>query len=454
LEHNIRQMENRVNDKGTGIVELAEILIQEKQDTGDISKSQREEILQRIQEGGDVYKDLSVRYWKTADELDKLIKLELIHTLGSDTEESNLPQRWIDVCKIPDSYEKNPALMQVLSPFRGDDYGTDRINTILQRLLNGYWADKFTIDSITLYDKVIQFVNRPKSNPIYAYNWETKKNERIEVFNGNMGFTYPHGYDGRKINYLNRLEHFSVKFKGKEQFSVGYGSNLGKDDKDRWLPKEKPINNLELAYAISVHKSQGSEFDTVYLVLPKRKSSTLSMELLYTAVTRAQIKLVLFIQEDISTLSCLTKIERSAVRRINSSIFKFEPLPVQLSYLPGYYEEYKVIATLEEFFVRSKSEALIANALHTSGLDFSYEKPLFAPDGTMYLPDFTVTYQGNDYYWEHWGLLDQSKYKIHTEFKIEWYKKHFNDRLIESFEGNDISTQIRDICLKEFGISL
>jgi len=454
LDHNIRQMENRVNDKGTGIVELAEILIQEKQDTGEISKSQREEILRKIQEGGDVDKDLSVRYWKNADDLDELIKLELINDLGADTEGTNLPQRWMDVCAISDSYEKNPALMQVLSPFRGDDYGTDRLNTTLQYLLNGYWVDKFSIDSITLFDKVIQFRNRPKSEPIYAYNWETKKNEHIELFNGNMGFTYPHGFDSESFNDLDKLERFSVKFKGKEQFSVGYGSKLGKDDKNQWLPEEKPINNLELAYAISVHKSQGSEFDTVYLVLPKRKSSTLSMELLYTAVTRAQVRLVLFIQEDISTLSCLTKIERSAIRRINSSIFKFEPLPAQLSYLTGYYDEYKVIATLEDFFVRSKSEALIANALHSSGLDFKYEKPLFAPDGTMYLPDFTVTYQGNDYYWEHWGLLDQSNYKAHTECKIEWYTKHFSGRLIESFEGNDISTQIRDICHKYFGISL
>lgn len=297
-------------------------------------------------------------------------------------------------------------------------------------------------------------MNRPKSNPIFAYNWNTRKNEQIEIFNGDMGFVWPHGFDKDKLNYMNRFEHFSVKFRGKEQFSVAYGRELGKDEKGKWLPEEKPINNLELAYAISVHKSQGSEFGTVYLILPRRKSTTLSMELLYTAVTRAHKRLVLFIQEDISSLSCLTKIERSAVRRINSSVFKFAPLPEQLSYLPGYYEEYKVIATLEDYFVRSKSEALIANALHNSGLDFSYEKPLFAPDGTMYLPDFTVIYQGNEYYWEHWGLLDKSKYKAHTEYKIEWYTKHFPGRLIESFEGNDISTQIRDICLKYFDISL
>jgi hypothetical protein len=454
LKHNIRQMENSVNDHGTGIVDLAEILIQEKQN--DTEKSVRETILRKIQASDEGYKDLSVHYWQTVDDLDELIKQELIRDLGSNADGTKLSEDWINACKVANSQEKNPAFFQVLSPFRGDDHGTDRLNAVLQSLLNNRWANKFTLNTISLFDKVIQFVNRPKSNPIYAYNWATHKNEQIEVFNGDMGFSYPHGFDCKNTyyNYMNKLDHFSVKFKGKENYSVGYGSNLGKTDNGRWMKKEEPINNLELAYAISVHKSQGSEFDTVYLVLPKRKSTTLSMELLYTAVTRAKGRLVLFIQEDISALSCLTKIERSAVRRINSSVFKFEPLPEQLSYLPGYYEEYKVIATLEDYFVRSKSEALIANALHTSGLDFSYEKPLFASDGTMYLPDFTVTFQGNDYYWEHWGLLDKSKYAAHTIEKQKWYEKHFPGRLIESVEGNDISTQIKGICQKKFGIVL
>ena len=452
LKHNIRQMENRVNKRGTGIVELAEILIQEKQN--DIDKTIREEVLRKIQEGDVVDKDLSVRYWQTADNLDELVKQELIRDLEADADGGNMDERWAEVCKMPNSQEKNPAFLQVLSPFRGDDHGTDRLNVVLQSLLNGKWASRYTRDTIALFDKVIQYVNRPKSNPIYAFNWGTQKNEPIEVFNGDMGFAYPHAFDNKKLGYIKRLEHFTVKFKGKENYSVGYGSNIGKTDKGGTIKEEKPIHNIELAYAISVHKSQGSEFDTVYLVLPKRKSTILSMELLYTAVTRAKGRLVLFIQEDITTLSCLTKIERSAVRRINSSVFKFEPLPAELSYLPGYYEEYKVITTLADYFVRSKSEALIANALHASELDFSYEKPLFAPDGTMYLPDFTITFQGNDYYWEHWGLPDKQSYAEHTDLKRNWYEKHFPGRLIESVESNDISTQIKNICREKFGITL
>lgn len=55
-------------------------------------------------------------------------------------------------------------------------------------------------------------------------------------------------------------------------------------------------------------------------MIPKRDSHLLPMELLYTMITRAQKKVVLLLQEDIGTLSALGHIEKSAVRRINSSI--------------------------------------------------------------------------------------------------------------------------------------
>jgi hypothetical protein len=70
-------------------------------------------------------------------------------------------------------------------------------------------------------------------------------------------------------------------------------------------------------------------------------------------------------------------------------------------------------------------------------------------DGTVCLDP-----KGNDYYWEHWGLLDKSKYTAHTVEKQKWYEKHFPGLLIESVEGNDISIQIKDICQKKFGMVL
>ena len=64
----------------------------------------------------------------------------------------------------------------------------------------------------------------------------------------------------------------------------------------------EPIEeNLELGYVISIHKAQGSEFNRVYLILPKRNSRLLSMELMYTAITRAKHHLTIFAQTDVST---------------------------------------------------------------------------------------------------------------------------------------------------------
>ena len=114
-------------------------------------------------------------------------------------------------------------------------------------------------------DKVIQIINRPKSNPAYAYDFNVRKAVRSEIFNGEIGVVSPHSFDkGKK---LSRLEHFQVKFSGTARagFNYNYGKELGKFN-GRYIPKQKVEENLELAYAISVHKSQGSEFDYVYIV--------------------------------------------------------------------------------------------------------------------------------------------------------------------------------------------
>ena len=103
-------------------------------------------------------------------------------------------------------------------------------------------------------------------------------------------------------------------------------------------------------------------------------------------------------QEDIGTLTMLGHIEKSAVRRINSSVFTFNPLPEELLYIQNWYSDERKLATLSEYFVRSKSEVIIANMLVSEDVPFVYEEPLYAPDGTMFLPDFTVKFRGETYY--------------------------------------------------------
>ena len=208
--------------------------------------------------------------------------------------------------------------------------------------------------------------------------------------------------------------------------------------------------NLELAYAISVHKAQGSEFDRVYVVVPKNKRALLSTELFYTAITRARRHCTLLVEQDVTSLLGMRRPEASWLRRINSSLYSFRPVPDTILAVSGWYEDGRIHQTLADVVVRSKSEVIIANMLFERDIPFRYEQPLFAPDGTFYLPDFTITWRGTDYYWEHVGMLHREDYRAHWEKKRAWYERFFKGRLIITEEGSDLSKQANDVIQRYF----
>lgn len=455
LDINVRQLENKAKGDGNGILELAEIFIQEKQSEENFDKAKQEQILKRVQQGGVIDKDLSVHYWKEMDELELMLKSIIIKDLEEQTGEEAEPGKfyniWGKAIRLTNEYA-DPTYLQILSPYRGEFYGTDYLNTFFQELFNGYQAKKSQLDGIALYDKVIQFRNRPKSNPISVYSWTEKKNVKIDIYNGEIGFAVPHPFDKTKVGSpYYRLKNFQVKFDRRNDYNINYG--FRKDTYDKIMFNEPVEENIELGYVISVHKAQGSEFNRVYFILPKKSSPLLSMELLYTAITRAQKHLTIFAQEDVSTFIQLSKIEKSNIRKINSSIFEFEPLPDLLFALSAnWYEDQKVIATLSKYFVRSKSEMNIANILQLKNIPFEYEVPKFAPNGSMYLPDFTIRWQGTEYFWEHVGRLDLPEYKKHWETKLKWYNEHFPGQLLVTYEGPDQTKQIAEILKHTFNI--
>lgn len=457
LDINVRQLENKVKGDGNGILDLAEIFIQEKQSEESFNKVKQEEILKRVQQGGEIDKDLSVHYWKDMNELEPMLKSVIISDLEKLTGEKAEPGKFYNIWgkAIRLTRERaDPTYLQILSPYRGEFYGTDYLNTLFQGLFNGYQSGKTQLDGISLYDKVIQFRNRPKSNPISAYSWTEKKNVKIDIYNGEIGFAVPHPFDSDKTKWAGfSLKNFQVKFDRKDNFNVNYGYR--KDNYDKVMFNEPVDENLELGYVISVHKAQGSEFNRVYCILPKRNSALMSMELLYTAVTRAQVHLTIFAQDDVSTFIELSKIEKSNIRKINSSIFYFNPLPDELFALTtNWYADSKVIATLSKYFVRSKSEMNIANILQLNSIPFEYEVAKFAPNGSMYLPDFTIRWQGTEYFWEHVGRLDLPEYKVHWEKKQQWYDQYFPGQLITTYEGTDQTEQIRGILKSKFDIEI
>lgn len=338
LTDNIRQLVNRVEGNGNGILNLAEIFIQEHQQLNDGNesarlKAEKESLFEQILESGngDVDKDLGVYFWNEQEELESVLTNVMVRDMqqhtGMDVTATGMTfdKLWQQMIR-DENGDSNPEIVQVISPYRGEFYGTGSLNLVMQKTFNAFWSKK-QLDGIGYYDKVIQFRNRPQSDPAYAYVNASRNNTKAEIFNGEIGLTIIHGLDryappGKqpKYKWQGNIDRFQVVFSGESRRGLryNYGKKLGQDKDGKWIPEQKVLDNLELAYAISVHKSQGSEFDYVYIVVPHKESHLLSMELLYTAITRAQKKVTIFLQQDISTLTTLSRAEKSAVRKINS----------------------------------------------------------------------------------------------------------------------------------------
>lgn len=108
----------------------------------------------------------------------------------------------------------NPDMIQIISPYRGEFYGTQALNSFMQSEFNPYWSHRYNLDGISYFDKVIQFRNRPKSDMAYAYNLNSRATEQQEVFNGEIGLVLIHPFDSKNKDYLHasRIERFQVVF--------------------------------------------------------------------------------------------------------------------------------------------------------------------------------------------------------------------------------------------------
>lgn len=422
LKHNLRQLVNKVQGNGNGILELADMYIQQNLvgEEASEAKARAEATLTKIQLD-EMDEDVSFEIWQDTEQLEGRIKsiLDELKEVG-----------------------KKVDKIQIISPYRGELYGTESLNLVVQQHLNAYYYDnKGHFGGIALFDKVIQYVNRSGRKAYWAYSFDSGKNEKLEVFNGEMGRVHIHSFDKKKWKW----NKYSIRNKGSNGFQVKFErhpNHLVPFNSDSTVEE-----NLELAYAISVHKAQGSEFDTIFLVIPQSKQTLLSPELIYTGITRAKTKLYVFIEKDYTPLINLRRPERSHLRRINSSTFEFKPLPQEWLYLErqDWFNQGKTHHTLTEYMVRSKSEVIIANLLHQNNIEFEYERRLQAIDGSYYLPDFTIMHRGREYYWEHLGMLDIPKYKAHWETKKQWYNKFFPNQLLTTVDGGTLTTDAQTI---------
>jgi hypothetical protein len=179
---------------------------------------------------------------------------------------------------------------------------------------------------------------------------------------------------------------------------------------------------IELAYAITIHKSQGSGFKTVFFILPN-PCPLLSRELFYTALTRQEDKIIIFHQGDFKDFKKYCSDEYSETgRRLTDLFFKPDIKQVSKKY---YDSKYVQISAKGEFMI-SKSEVIIADHLYYKKVDYAYENPITDATGVTIHPDFTIedAETGIVYYWEHLGMITNDDYRSKWNRKLEWYARN------------------------------
>jgi len=204
------------------------------------------------------------------------------------------------------------------------------------------------------------------------------------------------------------------------------------------LKIERKIN---FGYSITIHKAQGSDFEHVILVIPE-KSSFITRELLYTAVTRAEKKLILLTNETLKdeiSLILSKACENSVLAQRKTLLFGFK----MSSFKPYSYTR----KNGQQISLGSKIELLIAKALDANDVDFVYEPPDFYQEYRIW-PDFKISIEGKSYYIEHLGDMSHRPYRERWKKKWEIYsqKLKIRDMIIATEEKNgDIDRGIKEL---------
>ncbi len=171
------------------------------------------------------------------------------------------------VCtRLPASYDFSPTSdIQVLCPGRKGELGVVQLNQLLQRRLNPPDQTKAEFKAgfytFRLGDKVMQTKNN------YDIEWTKEHEKGLGIFNGDIG----------TIQMLDR---------GSQTMAISF------EDRVAYYSFEM-ANELELAYAVTVHKAQGSEFEAVIIPILGGYDKLYYRNLLYTAITRAKQLLIL-----------------------------------------------------------------------------------------------------------------------------------------------------------------
>ena len=185
--------------------------------------------------------------------------------------------------RLPKAYGENVKLgIQVISPSRRGEAGTENLNIILQEALNPPSSSKREYKYRELVFREGDRVMQTKNN--YDIEWSCGRKKGSGIFNGDIGVIASIGREDMTVVFDDKV--------------VEYDFNL--------------LDDLEIAYAITVHKSQGSEYATVIMPLGNMPQMLCNRNLLYTAVTRAKTRVILVGRE--SVVEAMTRNEQQTLR--------------------------------------------------------------------------------------------------------------------------------------------
>ncbi len=295
---------------------------------------------------------------------------------------------------------ENPKVIenfQLLSPVRNPFWGIGNVNRIIQKnYRNRNEAAKWNClgdQLIHIGDKVMQLVNEERDG-----YFNKKKIADVQISNGQIGYV---------CTFYDRFS--NICFAGQPNVTFGYSNSDFSEDSGK----------LELAYAITIHKSQGSDFKKVILILPQ-KGRILSRELMYTAMTRSKDKLIIMYEGDnLMWLFNYSKGSASETARRNTLLFTNQ---IRESQADMPWTENLIHRLKNGVFVRSKSEVIIGNLLIDADIKFEYEER-FEAKGGWRLPDFTIEdASGDKIILEHLGMLHKPNYKEEWEKKKKFYE--------------------------------
>jgi hypothetical protein len=314
---------------------------------------------------------------------------------------------------------------QILSPVRAGAHGVPDLNRLIHETFRRTMIESSSErghqtpkpkgpEKIVYGDKVINLINTDPGHPRYRHRRVYPAKDKPYIANGEIGVTVGFFWRGRAANTKRYRENLEVEFSSQPGFKYTYTErDFGEEG--------NPV--LELAYALTVHKSQGSEFGTVILVLPN-PCRLLSREMLYTALTRQRNRIVILHQGDRAGLRKYSTDNNSETARRLTNIFE-APRPILIE--GRIFEEGLIHRSTADIMVRSKSEVIIADHLERlrkdTGVEYAYERPLTIGAVTKY-PDFTIEdmESGITVYWEHCGMLHVPSYRQRWEEKLAWYR--------------------------------